>query len=115
MSKMRVAEMSVVRFTESDVIVASQIVVSGADDKAGHNLTVTRYGTEIFSNNQQSGFNHMSQYGYTDNPLFYWSSAQGTSPYDLNALIQSDNNGEDYEAVDGVYIWDGAVFTKKYQ
>ena len=49
MSKMRMPEMSVVRFTESDVIVASSIVLSGANDESDHNLTVTRYGTDIFS------------------------------------------------------------------
>ena len=106
-------EMSVVRFNESDVIVASSIVLSGANDKSDHNLTVTRYGTDIFSNSQSSGFNNLAKYGYTDNPSFYWSSAQGTSPVDLHSLITSDNNGEERtNTFDGTYYWDGRAFVR---
>ena len=116
MSKMTMPEMSVVRFQESDVIVASAIVLSGANDTDKHNLTITRYGTPIFSNSQQDGFNYLSDYGYNSDPNFYWSSQQGTSPYDLHSLITSDNNGDDYnDTVDGKYYWDGANFVRSRQ
>ena len=107
MSKMRMPEMDVVRFQESDVIVAS-LVVSKAVDGVDHNLTITRNGTDIFFNGKNgTDFNNMGSYYATRDDGNYYFYTNGTvNAYTLDAMIQSDNNASDLD-VDGRYIYTG--------
>ncbi|MBP3810775.1 MAG: hypothetical protein ILA15_08655 [Clostridiales bacterium] len=108
MSKMRMPEMSVVRFNESDVIVASSLTVSNAADGGAHNLTVTRDGKTIFYNGQYDAYlNDMSKYYETTSQGSYLFYFGGNDPVSLDGLRESDNNGTDYAGVDGDYYYDG--------
>ena len=116
MSKMRMPEMSVVRFEESDVICASLYTVSGATDTTGWNLTVKRPdGRTIFRNsNTDPGVDEMGSYGGNGVLFYYSDSTNAYSLYDLT-VNDSRNPGTSLPNVDGSYTWDGYKFDKYNQ
>ena len=107
-------EMSVVRFTESDVIVASLIVVSYGENDGAHNLTITRNDkTILYNNNSSQHYDpYLSDDGYGDNPQFVF---RGDNPfnYSLSTMIENDNNGNPLLGINGEYLWVGGQFVKQ--
>ena len=104
MSKMRMPEMSVVRFEESDVICAS-IVVSGTNDKTAHNMMITYNGTPIFSNSRTNAFDNIKNYfspveSTTNNFEFF----NGEYYHNQTWLQSSDSEGE-AQNWDGIYTY----------
>ena len=106
-------EMSVVRFNESDVIVASSIIVSNAEDHT-QNLTITRNNVRILYNKVGSPDYDASlvEDGYGENPQFVYDP-EFSYFYSLSSLIEADNGGNPMENVNGEYIWSGGRFVKK--
>ena len=103
-------EMSVVRFTESDVIVASSYYhLFNAGDATGYNLQVDDpNGNPIFKNaNSSPVVNNMGAYAsHTDgNVYFRYSSSDNT--YSLNTLWENDSHDTPtrVSGVDGYYTW----------
>ena len=111
---MKKVEMEVVRFTESDVIVASTIIVSNVENRVGHDMTITRNGVTILSNNNTApGYDtSLAEDGYGSNPQFAWSS-ESSSFYSLSSLLEGDNNGNPISGVDGEYVWSNGAFRRK--
>ena len=123
MSKMKMPEMSVVRFNESDVIVASapagtwiRLVKFG--DGEQNTATITRGGNVIFSNIHSQGFDP-ADYQLDDFTRYgggYTFQTNGAGPVSLNGLIEMDNTGSTNPGVDGYYEWDGnGTFSYKCQ
>ncbi|MBR4556182.1 MAG: hypothetical protein IKO15_01765 [Clostridiales bacterium] len=108
MSKMRMPEMSVVRFTESDVIVASVAsvvrLVNWGDGKAYNG--VIKVGDEIIYNHTTSApaIDTITSYLPTSSPSFHRNDSD-SAPFDLSALITVDNHDGDTSDIDGVYYW----------
>ena len=109
MSKMKMPEMSVVRFNESDVIVASRgfYTVHNATDLTGYNLSITNpAGTYIYKTNRSGhGINDMAPYD-GNSAMFYYSET--TNSYNLNQLIDNDSREPGLPSIgaDGDYNWD---------
>ena len=125
MSKMRMPEMSVVRFEESDVICASVgalVKVNNFGDGTRWNGTITRGKEEVFSNVHSeggssalviTGFAPDSDGGYT----FIYN--EGSNPWtqsSLSQLVGFDDSTSENNNVDGVYVYNGnGVFEHQYQ
>ena len=118
MPKMKAAKMDVVRFTESDVIVASGnlVTLSGCDDDTTNNMLIKKGNTTLFSNSTTNPVNILAKNGYVDNPTFYYYNKSGTSTGNntLNEIADFDNWGYSnlWWPIDGDYTWDGTAFTK---
>lgn len=112
MSKMRMPEMSIVRFTESDVIVASLFTVEYTGDTTGYNFTITRPdGVQIYNNSRgSSGRNMMGGYGGMEAKFYY---SETTNSYSLRGLIENDSRDPATPVpVDGLYTYSNGVFTR---
>ena len=117
-------EMSVVRFTESDVIVAS----------AGFRLIQYGNGVEgdgyVLYNNQKYGtrqpggssfptalyddFNNDNPgVGFSDDTNFHWQNGSGTWSTQNFAWIYGQDNTDASSSVDGYYHWSGTEFVKQ--
>ena len=111
-------EMSVVRFAESDVIVASRgyFTVHNATDFTGDNLFITNPAGTIIYKSSKSGhsINEMAPYG-GDEAMFYYS--ESTNSYNLYQLIINDTRvpGLPSTGADGDYNWDADSFSFKKQ
>ena len=111
MSKMRMPEMSVVRFTESDVIVASLYLSKSADGQA-HNLTLTRNGVEIYKNGTTDYRNNISLYyggsGSEADYYFIFDTSYSEGRHSLFSMADLDSSGSDVpNSMDGEYVWNG--------
>ena len=108
MSKMRMPEMDVVRFQESDVIVASGYYhLFNAGDVTGYNLQVDDpSGNTIFSNSQNSPVDEMGSFKYSDGNVYFRYSASD-NPYSLKTLTENDSHEipTQVSSVDGYYTW----------
>lgn len=102
-------EMSVVRFTESDVIVASVYLRDWTNNKA--------LDGQIFENGQVV-YNHVDGQGgvdkftpiYGDNPVFYYDPTNYHG-YDLSTLMQMDGTESASSDTNVWYRWrDGAFY-----
>lgn len=118
MPKMKAAKMDVVRFTESDVIVASGnlVTLSGCDDDTTNNMLIKKGNTTLFSNSTTNPVNTLVENGYVNNPEFSYYNKYGTSTKKstLNDIADNESWGylNSYYPIDGDYTWNGEVFTK---
>ena len=105
-------EMSVVRFIESDVIVASLYHLTGASDTIGKNLCVTNPAGDPIFTNYQNGHDATE---LALDTKFYYSTT--TSPYSLNGLVEVDSrdNPDSLTDVDGYYRWFDGAFRYVHQ
>ena len=100
-------EMSVVHFTESDVIAAS-LVLYNANDNIGHNMTMMSGNQKIFYNGNASAYdNRIANYfAPRDDGNYYFYTNGTVNAYTLDSLTIDDNNGTPVPA-DGVYYYLG--------
>ena len=120
MSKMRTPEIDVVRFSESDVIVASGFYkLSGADDNTANNLLFTKGNTTLFSNSKTNPVNNFEANGFSADPTFQYTNMWGdlvNNP--ISNLSKSDEQAETYVQIhmfdiDGDYKWNGNAFVRQ--
>ena len=98
MSKMKMPEMSVVRFAESDMIVAStRVYLQGWSDDTGLNGTARneKNGTILASNRDSSIVTY-----FGGNVTFYPAAGR---PFALDTMQNMDSNGEAINDFDGYY------------
>lgn len=124
MSKMRMPEMSVVRFNESDVIVASgspmdkYVALRGWNDTTAKNGEVyyVEGSTEtLIYNHSQSGSNTNRMNEYFGNGDTAYTFYVGNTPWSFSTMINSDTNGAATGNTDmtGTYEWYGGSIFKK--
>lgn len=116
MTKMSTPKMNVIRFNESDVIVASGVVgktlsISGIGDGVNNNafLTIggTRYSSsQVVNSDSQfvAGYNaYMSGLNtYSNDPYLY----RGQNSLSIKVALGTDaDTWSDYAWVDGTYVW----------
>lgn len=125
MSKMRMPEMSVVRFTESDVIVASirsfTLHKYGDGQKGnayvdydGNIYGTTQPGGGSFPESLYNDFNANNPgVNFSGSSDFHWGSDEsGWSTQNFDWIIGQDNT-DSSSSVDGTYRWSGAQFIKQ--
>ena len=111
MSKMRMPEMSVVRFNESDVIVASTVEVLNWTNQVAFDGVIKR-GNAVIYNHTESGrqTDHFTGL-YGTNPRFY-PDEDDSHAFDLSYLIQSDNTAGTLNDTNGTYEWINGAFSR---
>ncbi len=123
MSKMRMPEMDVVRFQESDVIVASAVPVGAKlqvynfGDNENYNGGIKYGNTPLFENKQYGGTNILGDAFPGRNPedlVFFYGD---TSKVSLHSMIEDDtpNVGTSVDSgVNGFYTYAGnGVFNRQ--
>lgn len=89
-------EMSVVRFNESDVIVASLYMQGWSDNQALNGTARTKPDGEILASNQRGEID-----GYFGNTTFYFAPDK---PVDIGTLINDDRISTPISGFDGWYV-----------
>ncbi len=124
MSKMRMPEMDVVRFQESDVIVASAgsfTLVKYGNGKSGDAYVAyngTNYGTQqpgggSFPQSLYDAFNANNPgVNFSGSSDFHWESEAGWSTQNFDWIVGQDNT-DSTSSVDGTYRWSGTQFIKQ--
>ena len=107
--------MSVVRFTESDVIVASgPYVLDNTRDAQGWNMSLQYPNGNYILNNIKSGdrVDYAGQFGSADQLKFYYAQSSFIT---LQTLIDDDSaeTPQSTIGVDGSYNWNGQFFEKQ--
>ncbi|MBO6193246.1 MAG: hypothetical protein J6O00_03595 [Clostridiales bacterium] len=115
MSKMRMPEMSVVRFNESDVIVASLVVRFDNYANTTPNDGAITVGGKTYTKNNSTiyGQNIFVELGYDyvgSNPNVEYGGASHLGQNALYTMIDNDHSATENQTVDGVYSWDGSRF-----
>ena len=117
MTKMRKPNMNIVRFTESDVIVASFRLTgmgNGAEDGkfwyGNNSYSVTSTATrapfyDAFYNGTGISINDMT-------PVYYNGGGQYPIEGTISSAVDFDTDGE-HSYVNGTYYWDGSSFRYK--
>ena len=105
MNKMTMPEMSVVRFQESDVIVASSVVRSvtilGVSDGTAHNAQVIRDNT-VLGENKDGEDTFTTFFNGISTDTFFWR--KGVSEADsLGYVVREDGAGRSISDFDGIY------------
>lgn len=113
MSKMKMPEMRVVRFNESDVIVASFSLHNYGDGKA-HNAYVS-YNGRHYGNYSGSGrtYDDLFTQFSAENPGTFNSETGfgwGDQSYVAFSVIMGYDNSDAKSGVDGSYNWNGTTF-----
>lgn len=109
-------EMDVVRFKESDVIVASGIYhLDNTHDSQGWNMYLKNTATNKYVVNNVKGQGSVvynGSMGNSDQLQFYYAT---NSFITLQALIDNDSADTPVSTsgIDGDYLWNGSFFTKK--
>ena len=118
MTKMRETKMDVVRFTESDVVTASRIIVmalSGIGDTTSGNVVLTYNQNEYNAGDENqrksfaTAFTAGSGYNISSDAPIYLFGDRDTS---LGQLSTWDTDTGTV-SVNGDYFWDGQHFTKQ--
>lgn len=117
MSKMRMPEMSVVRFNESDVIVAStelqRITLNNFGNGHANDASVT-IGSDTYGNQQSSGYRYSDAsalyYNFNGNTQFKWDRNDGSGQNTFAQLLGFDTGSTSNSGVDGEYYWNGTYF-----
>ena len=122
MSKMRKPEMSVVRFSEDDIIVASTgLRLNKYGDGTPHNAYITfngqNYGNSVYGYDYDRLYRDYNAenpgVGLSENTNFGWDGS-GSGENTLSAILQKDNT-TDHSSCDGYYIWTGEGFSWSHQ
>ena len=103
MSKMRMPEMDVVRFQESDVIVASSIRIINVEDTVKKNAEVYRNDVLVGSNLDGSFTSFFNS--YSPSTTFY--RGNDDSPFALDTIVNDDRSGVSVPDFDGTYAYQG--------
>ena len=118
MSKMRMPEMKVARFTESDVICGSSPVntmtVSGMGNDDTNDGSITYKGTDYSIYNLSdfyTQFNHSNHTNIDDGSSIYvWPDEYLQSATTLGQLSTWETGSGDRYKVNGTYVWRDSAF-----
>ncbi len=117
MSKMVMPEMNVVRFQESDVIVASSNVLylSGFNDTTHYNGVMTFNGITAQYNNESG--NTLGELGTAINNAGFGNHIQAKTTDNMDNILEhliefdwSENSEFKVTAEDGGYTWNGSMW-----
>ena len=119
MSKMKMPDMDVVRFQESDVIVAStatKLMLVNYGDATRLNGYVKINGIGYGATQEHTLEEAYSKFGnFNEGTSFSWDREGGDGTNTFSAILEGDNRtGGETPGLDGVYYWrDGAFYDRQ--
>lgn len=120
MNTMKMPKMSAVRFTESDVIVASTRITLNKFGNGVNGDAYVRYMGVNYGSNQQSGdindfysaFNADHFTGINGDTNIGFETQSGSGYIDFDGALALDNAAAS-SSIDGPYIWNGSFFERQ--
>lgn len=103
-------EMSVVRFNESDVIVASSIIFSNFEDGIATNGTITKGSTTVYYGGHNGSFvDRINEFFPGATNVIPDGSTSYTDRLSLESLLNDDTGAIPAPRYDGEYTWNAST------